>query len=674
MSPALPRRGFTLVVLGWLIISAAAIFASRIVIERASQDAFVAAQKRAEVGVVGATQAVQRIFAAVETLHGLARARVRFAAVSDADGVAFMEQRIRDIVAADHGVIELAILAPDGMLAFSTEPGWQPASFADRKFHFVHARDGVAEVFVSRVLPGLAAGRPSIQVSRPILGAGSTFAGVAVASLDAAALGAELGALARDPADDICILRDQGPTPLFGTTAAGSRSGRASCLGAVPEQAEGAPEGVLAQRRIEGLPLEVHYVVEAQEILAGLAPLRRTVYIVLGGLLSLVLVISLAMLVILEREARLDFLGLLNQTVENLPVAVYRARIDAAGAWQLRYASPGIVAITGMPWRVARGSPDWRSLLDPVSQPAFARFTGTLLAEGSATAELRIIRPDGPALLVRDRARILRRLPGGGAEVSGYIADVTKIREDERLGAEALKLATLGELAAGLAHELNQPLTAVLLSAENAQHAIESGDTSGALRRLERIIAEVERTHAISDHLQRFARGDGAAPLVPVDPAEAWRGALLLVGSALRGDGIEFPRALPAGLPPVTARPVQLEQVLVNLLVNARDALLSRPRGARRITTDAELQDGALVLRLRDSGGGIRPDILTRLFDPFVTTKSAAEGTGLGLAISRSLIAQFGGSIAACNLAEGAEFTLRLPLADMPADPAGRRA
>jgi C4-dicarboxylate-specific signal transduction histidine kinase len=487
----------------------------------------------------------------------------------------------------------------------------------------------------------------------------------------------------RDPADEICILRRRAPEVLARTLPGSWGEQRSACgdprlLAAI---ASGAAEGMLALPAEGGLPgrIVVHrrvgqggtsavYVIDRAAMAAAFAPFRHTVYAVAGGMLLLVFVLAVTILAVLRRRARLAAFGLLNETVENLPVAVYRARLDAAGGWALRYASPALAMITGEPARRGGVPADWRALVDPVSRGGLARFTETLRAEGSATVEVRLLRPDGTWRLVRDRARILRRGKDGGSEVSGFLADVTELREAERRASETAKLATLGGLAAGLAHELNQPLTAVLLAAENAQHALETGDAPGALRRLERIIGEVERTQSITGHLQRIARAEGRDPLRAVDLAQAWRGALLMAGAALRQEAIQVTPALPDGLPPVTARPVQLEQVIVNLLLNARDALATRPPGQRHIRAEASLRDGAVVLRIRDSGTGIAPDILPRLFEPFVTTKPAAAGSGLGLSICRALMEEFGGGITARNGAAGAEFTLRLPVATQPAE------
>jgi len=125
---------------------------------------------------------------------------------------------------------------------------------------------------------------------------------------------------------------------------------------------------------------------------------------------------------------------------------------------------------------------------------------------------------------------------------------------------------------------------------------------------------------------------------------------------------------LPADLPLVRGRMVQVEQVLLNLLINGRDALLALPAKQRRLRISAELEAGKVVLHIADSGPGVPVELLSRLFEPFFTTKSAGEGTGLGLSFCRTMMEGFGGSISVSNAHGGAVFSLRFALA-MPDGP-----
>ena len=230
----------------------------------------------------------------------------------------------------------------------------------------------------------------------------------------------------------------------------------------------------------------------------------------------------------------------------------------------------------------------------------------------------------------------------------------------------ASRLASLGEMAAGLAHEIKQPLQSISLAAEIAQLAIRRHDTAEAERRLDRIVEQTQRSADLLDRLRRFARGaEGVTALEDVPLAAVVEGTLSLVGSVLRDASIVVEVALGDPPPVMRGQGVLLEQVLSNLLLNARDALAARPAGApRRISIAAAPgPDGMVRLTVADTGGGIAPEVMARLFEPFVTTKGPDKGTGLGLSICHGLVKGMGGSIEAHNEIAGAMFTITLPSA-----------
>nr|WP_249731977.1 ATP-binding protein [Roseococcus sp. SDR] len=219
-------------------------------------------------------------------------------------------------------------------------------------------------------------------------------------------------------------------------------------------------------------------------------------------------------------------------------------------------------------------------------------------------------------------------------------------------------------MAAGIAHELKQPLQSVSLLAENAQISAAHGEPVG--ERLDRIVEQVSHASDIIENLRRFARGtpEGAA-VRPVDLAHVVRQTLALADAALREAAVRVEVALGEPAPVVMGHAVGIEQTLLNLLVNARDAMRDRPLGmTRRIRISAEpLGHERVALIVADTGGGIPADVLARIFEPFVTTKGPESGTGLGLSISHGLIKAMGGTIEARNGPEGAIFTLCLPAA-----------
>jgi C4-dicarboxylate-specific signal transduction histidine kinase len=282
----------------------------------------------------------------------------------------------------------------------------------------------------------------------------------------------------------------------------------------------------------------------------------------------------------------------------------------------------------------------------------------------------RIARVDGQAgpareeIFTEDRRRLdvaAQRLPSGGCVVT--VMDVTAERAAEARAAAAGRLTSLGEMAAGLAHELKQPLTAIALAAANARRAAERGDTAAALVRLGRIADQAARGGVLIDHLRRFARGGESADAdATADVPAAVEGALTLMGGALREASIDLALHLAPGLPPVRGDGMALEQVLLNLLANARDALASSRGGpgGRIGITACQAVEGQVVMEVTDDAGGIPSSVMARLFQPFVTTKGPDRGTGLGLSICHGLVTSMGGTIEAENGAAGAIFRITL--------------
>ncbi len=247
--------------------------------------------------------------------------------------------------------------------------------------------------------------------------------------------------------------------------------------------------------------------------------------------------------------------------------------------------------------------------------------------------------------------------------------DVTAEREAQARALTSARLASLGEMAAGLAHELRQPLAVTALTGENAELLLEAADLESAKARLRRIAQQMVRAGRVIDHLRLFSRGPEAQIRPgPVRLDEVTEGVRARIDGALRDSNIVLDVDLGARPPCVMGDIVALEQVLVNLLSNARDALAALPpQAARRVRISAMPQpDGRIALTVADNGGGIPSEVLPRLFEPFVTTKGPDTGTGLGLSICHGLVTSMGGTIEAANGSEGAVFTITLSSATAP--------
>jgi signal transduction histidine kinase len=231
----------------------------------------------------------------------------------------------------------------------------------------------------------------------------------------------------------------------------------------------------------------------------------------------------------------------------------------------------------------------------------------------------------------------------------------------------ASRLAVAGELTASIAHEINQPLGAILSNADAAEMLVQSG-------RLERdellqILADIKRDDLrASEVIKRLrallARHDVERRRVDVHRVIA--DSVAILGAEARRRAASIETALDASASGVVGDPVQLQQIIINLILNAFDASADRPAGERRVRVSTADAPDSVQICVRDFGHGIARDDLPQLFDSFFTTK--ASGMGLGLSIARSIVEAHGGTISAANAAVGAEFCVTLPLAPDSAD------
>ena len=238
-----------------------------------------------------------------------------------------------------------------------------------------------------------------------------------------------------------------------------------------------------------------------------------------------------------------------------------------------------------------------------------------------------------------------------------------ELRDKQEQLVQAGKLATLGELTTGVAHELNNPLNNTGLFVGNALDLIELGaaDKGQIVRELRQAMQQVSKATQIISHLRTFGR---AAPVSrePISLRPVIERALSLVQEQLRLHEIEVTLDLGPEEPVVVGNPIQLEQVFINLLTNARDAVADSLRKAIRIS--ASVGSAAVEIAFVDTGHGIPSGLERRIFDPFFTTKEVGKGTGLGLSITYGIIKEHGGTISVVSPpGDGATFLIRLPLA-----------
>lgn len=229
---------------------------------------------------------------------------------------------------------------------------------------------------------------------------------------------------------------------------------------------------------------------------------------------------------------------------------------------------------------------------------------------------------------------------------------------------QAGKLAVLGQMSAGMSHELNQPLAALHTHSDNAIHLLRHGRSDEARENLEFISQLAARMGGIVRQLKAFARND---PTITgaVDVGQAIGHALMILESQRKETGAVIVIE-PVGLNMfVRSDAVRLEQVLVNLIRNGLDEVAGKADAAVFVSTSCE--GGSVAIRIRDSGPGIAAEVVPHLFEPFFTTKPVGLGLGLGLTLSRTIVEGFGGTLEGANVAGGgAEFCITLAAAPSP--------
>jgi C4-dicarboxylate-specific signal transduction histidine kinase len=246
-----------------------------------------------------------------------------------------------------------------------------------------------------------------------------------------------------------------------------------------------------------------------------------------------------------------------------------------------------------------------------------------------------------------------------------------ELRDKQEQLVQAGKLATLGELTTGVAHELNNPLNNIGLFVGNVIDQIQLGgaDRELLVGELEKAMRQVRKATEIISHLRTFGRA-ASVSVGRVDVDEVIERSLSLMHEQLRLRGIDVELDLCEDDLIVRGNPIQLEQVFINLLTNARDALASSHRKLIRIATALDGEQIRIIFS--DTGPGIPRELEQRIFDPFFTTKEVGAGTGLGLSITYSIVKEHGGEIAVSpGRGHGAGFLIELPVAgeEPPTEP-----
>ncbi len=251
--------------------------------------------------------------------------------------------------------------------------------------------------------------------------------------------------------------------------------------------------------------------------------------------------------------------------------------------------------------------------------------------------------------------------------VVGVGQDITELKQTQSQVIQSSKLASLGEMATSVAHELNQPLNTIRMAASNIADRIEFKTVTQEYltQKLQRIDEQVVRASKIINHMRMFGRKADENPS-HLDPMIVIKSVMELVGEQLRLESIEVTTDCDHKCPMILGHQIQLEQVFVNIIGNARDAILENGnKTGRKITIkNALIEDNKLEISITDTGGGIPVKLLPHIFDPFITSKPMGKGTGLGLSVSYGIIRDMNGTIAAEIVEGGSRFKITLPIAE----------
>lgn len=685
--PPRRRRGWVAFAI-WAAFTAALFTLGARNIAQIETAAVAEAETRAEAGVETMQQYVRRTLDVITILDGLMVAEGSLRQ-TDPRGADLLLEQVANIARSElFGSLQVALVDATGTVSWSSVQGFSRISLSDRD-HIRRILDGYRGTWVSPPLIGRVSNRWSLNFTRAVRGEGASLAGVVVVSLDPFLLARDLAEMQLRSTDRAIIVRvTDGQLLTAGVLRNEDVTAPPQPDHPLVQAARQQPSGVFEYRRfidgrpalgawrtVPGTPLVLGYAVDLQAELRSTIALVQTIRLVSFAASGFMAVgLALLLLWLTRREERHQAEGLMTAQREMdrlhtvLPAVIFQGDVAADGTYRRRYLSPSVTQVTGWPAEALAESEDWAAKCEPRDALIGGRVTRARMDEGQWTTECRMRRPDGSRIWLRIRFWVIRRFPDGGGEIVGYVVDITRERELAAQAAATAKLASLGEMATGLAHELNQPISVIILGAENVQLALEAAHgpdnppPEGVLGRLKRIATQAARARKIINHFRIFGHpGDGAPE--PVSLAEAVEGMRILTSGALGKARVGLELAIPADLPRVRAPLVQLEQVLVNLAMNARDAMAGHPSDRpHRLRLAAHAEGTMVVLAVSDTGGGIPPDILPNIFEPFVTSKPVGQGTGLGLSICQRIITSMGGTIAASNSPEGAVFTVTLPI------------
>jgi len=398
--------------------------------------------------------------------------------------------------------------------------------------------------------------------------------------------------------------------------------------------------------------------------------------LVLAAALVFALQTGLVAILLIQRRRRRRAEDLLKESEERMTFTAASANV---GLWQFDRASNQLWAtehcraLFGFGRDAPLTGDRFLAAIRPEDRDSITAWFRDIGRTRSSTtsADFRVAKPDGQERWLRVRARA--NLDGRSAanQVSGIFIDITEQKAAEAVAAEQhqevahlMRVSVLGELSGAIAHEINQPLTAIQLNAQAVLHLLaqEPPDLAEVRDAVDDIVHENNRASDVIVRLRKLLKkGERKSELVDLN--ELVKSTIALVHSEAIARRIAIEADLASGLPAIAGDPVQLQQVLLNLLMNAMDAMAVTPGALRRVTVATRrAQAGAVEVAVRDRGHGIEANGETRLFKPFYSSKD--HGLGLGLTICATIAQAHGGKLTLANHADGGA----VAILSLPAD------
>lgn len=622
-----------------------------------------------------------------QTMEPMDSAMLTFSKTFDPAWTPFQTYEALTAFSLPASFVQISVVDKNGIFVTSNlaPPNAQKIDLSDREHIRVHMdrNAGNGKLFVSKPVLGRVSKTWTIQLSRPLDDGQGHFAGVVVASYSISDFINFYNQLRTDDSMVITLIGTDGIVRARAatTTSFGDDLSRGQAFKAAlktpntPFVAMSPLDGI---ERVGFIRTSQHYpiMVAVGYSIDYISDKTRDFRLAIGGTaaglsaaLLLVVLLGQSYVRMQKRLEAGDLQAVARQREANVLDAISRVpgisvmHVTAEGPSEIGVPPPGPFSALV---RTHLESQDFRASAQALTGPSVSKVH---LSDGQTDMEVE---------LVVAPLRTIATATPDRQDVVVFTLDLTRRRMEENQLYQMSKLASLGELATGLAHEINQPLGVIRLAAANALAGMKQGFSPEYMQsKLERILQQTVRMSQIIDHMRIFGRkSDGE--LLPSCPREAIEGALQVMGAQLRLDNTQVTVDCPVGPPRVLCRQEQLEQVLINLLQNARDAVRDRRAATGRqfvgniaiaVKADpASAGAGPMVrLDISDNAGGIPAGIIERVFQPFFTTKPPGMGTGLGLSVSFGIVRDHGGILTAANGPDGAVFTIRLPSAPRPA-------